>query len=179
MLDEFTLRRLYLEERRTIRDIAAIEQVSVRTVYETLIRFRIPRRLAGFRGKRIDPTDVLFDESTLRYLYVEEERSIREIAALYQVSTRVIYDALSHHRIPRRTSGRRRPAPAVVALGNSLLDKATLQRLYHEEGLSIAAIAAAVACSPSRVRYALVRWGIARRRRGRQYITRYISEPDD
>jgi predicted DNA-binding protein YlxM (UPF0122 family) len=102
-------------------------------------------------------------------LYLEEERSIREIAAQYQVSTRLVYDALSHHRIPRRTSGRRRPAPAAILLGDSLLDKATLQRLYQEEGLSIAAIATAVACSPSRVRNALVRWGIARRRRGRNY----------
>ena len=169
MLDEATLRRLYLEERRTIRDIATMEQVSLRTVYETLIRFRIPRRQAGFSGKRVELDNALFDESHLRHLYLKEERSIRDIAALYQVSTRMVYDALSHYRIPRRIGKPQRPAPAVIVLGNSLLDKVTLQRLYQEEGLSITAIAAAVACSPSRVRNALVRWGIARRRRGRQY----------
>lgn len=167
MLDEVTLRHLYLEEQRSIRAIAELEHVPTRTVYDALIRYRIPRRPSGFHHKRLLPTSAPFDEATLRRLYLEEERSIRDIAALYQVSTRMVYDALSRHRIPRRTVGHRRPTPSAIAFGNRLLDKATLQRLYREEGLSIAAIAEANRCPPSRVRNALVRWGIARRRRGR------------
>ena len=91
MLDESSLRRFYLEELRSIRDIAAIEHVSIRTIYEMLIRFRIPRRTAGFRSKRVAPENTLFAETNLRHLYLEEARSIRDIAALYQVSTRKVY----------------------------------------------------------------------------------------
>src|SRR4029079_6815120 len=37
MLDEATLRRLYLEEQRSIRDIAALKRIPSRTVYDLLI----------------------------------------------------------------------------------------------------------------------------------------------
>jgi hypothetical protein len=169
MLDESTLRQLYLEHQRSIRDIAALEHVPTRTVYDALIHYRIPRRRSGFRSNYLPPANPLFDEATLRRLYLEEQRSIRDIAALYQVSTRMVYDAMSRYRIPRRTAGQRRPAPLVIQVANGVLDEATLRRMYEEEGQSIAAIAAAVACTPARIRNALVRWGIERRRRGRPY----------
>jgi predicted DNA-binding protein YlxM (UPF0122 family) len=169
MIDEGRLQQLYITEQRSIRDIAAIEQVPTRTVYDALMRYRIPRRPAGFHTKHAQPAQVPFNEATLRRLYLDEERSIRNIATLCEVSTRVVYDALNRYDIPRRTTGKRQPTPNVITFGDSIFDKATLQRLYHEEGQSIAAIAAAVACPPARVRNALVRWGIPRRRRGRRY----------
>jgi hypothetical protein len=168
VIDEDTLQRLYVVEQRSIRDIAAIEHVPTRTIYDALIRYRIPRRPAGFHNKILQPTNASFSEATLRQLYLAEERSIRDIAALYQVSTRMVYDAMSRYRIPRRTAGQRRPAPLVIQVANGVLDEATLRRTYEEEGQSIAAIAAAVACTPARIRNALVRWGIERRRRGRR-----------
>lgn len=169
MIDEDRLQQLYIAEQRSIRDIAALEHMPTRAIYDALIRYNIPRRPAGFHKKHLQPTTASFDEATLRRLYLDEERSIRDIAALYQVSTRAVYDALIHHRIPRRKTGQQRPEPSVITFGNSVLDKATLQRLYQEDGQSIAAIAASVTCAPSRIRSALVRWGIARRPRGRQY----------
>jgi transposase-like protein len=168
MLDEITLRRLYLEEQRSIRAIAQLEQVPTRTVYEALICYHIPRRASGFRSPPVQPASVPLDEPTLRRLYLDEERSIRNIAALYQVSTRMVYDSMCRYRIPRRTTGHRRPGATVIDVADGSIDEATLRRLYEEEGQSIAAIAASVACAPSRIRNALVRWGIARRRRGRQ-----------
>jgi predicted DNA-binding protein YlxM (UPF0122 family) len=168
VLDEITLRRLYLEEQRSIRDIARLANVPTRAVYDALIRYRIPRRPAGFHQKSPQPAQASLDEATLRGLYQHEQRSIREIAALQQVSTRVVYDALSRYRIPRRPAGQPRPAPDTITFGDQVLDKPGLQRLYQEDGLSIAELAVSLACPPSRIRSALVRWGIARRRRGRQ-----------
>jgi predicted DNA-binding protein YlxM (UPF0122 family) len=169
MFDEKTLRRLYLEEQLSIRAIAELKQVPTRTIYDALIQYRIPRRPAKFRSSRAEPIAAPFDEASLRRLYVGEERSIRDIAALYQVSTRMVYDALSHYRIPRRTSGFRQPSRNLFTLAGGTIDQVALRRLYEEQGLSIAAIAAEAQCSPSWVRNALVRWGIARRRRGRRY----------
>ena len=102
MLDEITLRRLYLEEQRSIRDIARLAKVPTRTVYDALIRYRIPRRPAGFHSPRATPANASLDEITLRRLYLDEERSIRDIATLHHISTRVVYDAMSRYRIPRR-----------------------------------------------------------------------------
>jgi predicted DNA-binding protein YlxM (UPF0122 family) len=169
MIDEDRLQELYVAEQRSIRDIAALEHMSTRAVYDVLVRYSIPRRPAGFHNKPIQPAPASFNEANLRRLYLDEERSIRNIAALYQVSARMVHDALNRYRIPRRRAGQQRPVPSVITFGDSVLDKATLQRLYQEDGQSIAAIASSVACAPSRIRNALVRWDIPRRRRGRQY----------
>ncbi len=168
MLDETTLRRLYVEEKRSIRAIAALTQIPTRTVYDALIHYRIPRRPAGFRGTQTQSTHIPLDETRLRQWYQEERRSIRSIATLAQVSTRVVYNALIRYRIPRRTVRHQQPPAAVIQLPNESLDESTLRRLYVDEGQSIAAIAAAAQCAPSRIRNALVRWGIPRRRRGRR-----------
>jgi len=168
MLEESTLRRLYLEEQRSIRAIAAFVQVSPRTVYDDLIRYRIPRRPAGFRGARAQSAATPFDEATLRQSYEVEGRSIRAIAELTQTSTRTVYDALIRYRIPRRTTGRQRLTHPTSPIADGFLDEAVLRHLYLEEGRSISAIALAAQCSPSRIRNALVRYGIARRRRGRR-----------
>src|SRR5690242_1753485 len=108
MLDEGTLRRLYLEEQRSIRDIAALLEMPTRTVYDALIRYRIPRRPAAFRGARPPDSEASLDEAALRHLYIEEERSIRAIAEHLDVSTRAVYEALIRYDIPRRTIGQRR-----------------------------------------------------------------------
>jgi hypothetical protein len=55
----------------------------------------------------------------------------------------------------------------VLVLETGTLDEPILRRLYEHEGRSIVDIAATLQCSPSRIRSALVRWGIERRRRGR------------
>jgi predicted DNA-binding protein YlxM (UPF0122 family) len=168
MLDEVTLRRLYLDEQQSIRAIAESEHVATRTVYDALIHYRIPRRQAGFRSSSLPPADPLFDEATLRCLYLEEQRSIRDIATQHRVSTRMVYDAMSRYCIPRRTAGQRRPAPLVIQVADGLLDEVALRRMYEEEGQPNAAIAAAAGCTPARIRNALIRWGIARRRCGRR-----------
>ena len=166
MLDEATLRRLYVEEQRSIRAIAKHEGFPSRTIYDALIRYRIPRRTSGFLSACREMDNGL-DETTLRRLYLEEQLSIRAIATMSNISTRVVYDALSRYRIPRRKQGYRSQRPSAIDLDSGLLEEETLRRLYTDEGHSIAAIAALVQSSPSRIRNALVRWDIPRRRRGR------------
>jgi predicted DNA-binding protein YlxM (UPF0122 family) len=166
MLDEATLRRLYQAEERSIRDIAELLHVPTRTVYDALIRYRIPRRPASHRQPRPQPAERQLDEASLRRWYLDEERSIRAIAELAQVSTRAVYEALIAYGIPRRSGGQR-PSEEAEVVEASGVDEVALRRLYEDEGRSIAAIAAALACSPSRIRSALVRWGIERRPRGR------------
>ena len=172
MIDETRLRQLYLDEQQSIRAIAALEGVPTRLIYDALIRYRIPRRQSGFRSNAVQPTRSQMDEATLRRLYLEEQRSIRDIAALHHVSTRMVYDAMSRYRIPRRTARQRRPAPPFIPVADGTLDEVALRHMYEEEGQSIAAIAAATACTPALIRNALIRWGIARRRRGRQHSPR-------
>jgi hypothetical protein len=176
VLDESELRHLYLEEQRSIRSIAALFQVSTYAIYNALIRYHIPRHPSGFRSPHGQPVKAQLDEAMLRRLYLDEKRSIRNIAALHKVSTRHVQTALVRYRIPRRTSGQQRPRPNVITLGDGVLDKATLQRLYQDDGQSIAAIAASIACSPSGIRNALVRWDIPLRRRGRNAYTALVKQ---
>jgi predicted DNA-binding protein YlxM (UPF0122 family) len=171
MLDEQRLRQLYLVEEQSIRAIAASERVSVRTVYDALMHYHIPRRSPGFRAVQTQPSDRMIDEAELRRLYLDEQRSIRAIAAKIGVSTRVVYDSLMAYRIPRRTSGGRGSLAPPLMLAAGTLDEPILRRLYQHEGRSIVDIAATLQCSPSCIRSALVRWGIERRRRGRPSST--------
>lgn len=162
MLEKELLERLYLEEQRTIREIATQLGVPSRSVYDAMIHHRIPRRPAFYRPEHPVAHERQLGEAELRRWYIDEERSIRAIAGLAQVSTRAVSEALIRYNIPRRLA---RPQFA-KASEEAGLDETTLRQLYQNQGLSIATIAAALACSPSRIRNALVRWGIERRRRG-------------
>src|SRR4029078_4447778 len=107
----------------------------------------------------------MFDESTLWRLYLEEQRSIRTIATLEGVSTRMVYDALIRHRIPRRPAGFRH---VQVQLDHPVLDQAALRRLYLEEKRSIRAIASLAQVSTRKVYDLLSRYHIPRRAVGHQ-----------
>src|SRR4051794_362254 len=80
LIDATRLWQLYLDEQQSIRAIAASEGVPTRLIYDALISYRIPRRQAGFRSNAAPPASTLLDEATLRQLYLEEQRSIRDIA---------------------------------------------------------------------------------------------------
>ncbi len=55
------------------------------------------------------------DETILRRLYLDEQKSIREIATLWHVSPRTIFDALRRYSIPRRSAGFPAQPAALVA----------------------------------------------------------------
>lgn len=106
------------------------------------------------------------DETVLRQLYLEEQRSIREIAAILGMATRTVYDALIRYRIPRRPRSVSRPGHSHGKLTVGLLDEATVRRLYLEDGQSISEIAHVAHCSPAGLCKAMIRWNIPRRRQG-------------
>jgi predicted DNA-binding protein YlxM (UPF0122 family) len=168
MLDETMLRRLYLEQKLSIRSIAAQEHVSVRTVYDALLRCDIPRRPAVARSTSGEKESVLLEEANIRNLYLCEKLSVRAIAERTHVSTRTVYDALVRYGIPRRTPGYRPPMSITIQTKDGPLEADTLRRLYEEEHQSIAEIAYATNNTQSRIRRALQRSGVALRRRGRQ-----------
>jgi hypothetical protein len=167
MLEESALRQLYLEEQRSIRAIAASLQVPTRVVYDGLMRYHIPRRTGGFQQVRAANAAAPFDAATLRQWYEVEGRTIRTIAALAHVSTRTVYDALRRYHIPRRARWHRQPAPLAIPFADGMLDAETLRAMYQDEGHTIATIARIAHSSPSRIRSALIRYNIKRRRRGR------------
>jgi hypothetical protein len=133
------------------------------------LAFALPRQISMSSSKHMEPNTEhrILDEATVRRLYLEEQLSIRAIATLARVSTRVVYDVMSRYRIPRRRRGYRSEPRPNIDLKAGPIAEGTLRHLYTDEQRSIAAIAAMLQSSPSRIRNALVRWGIPRRRRGR------------
>lgn len=109
VIDQATLRRLYIDEERSIRSIAELLHVAPRTVYDAMIHGRIPRRQTWQHSNRSSSSSdgTRFDEAMLRQLYQTEQFSIREIAARFHVSHSVVYSALVRWNIPRRRLGPR------------------------------------------------------------------------
>lgn len=113
-LDKTTLARLYLEEQLTIRAIAKRYNRAARTIYDLMRRWRIPRRPRSFSADS-PALDLTFDESRLRQLYLEQGRTLQEVADELQVSRALIRKAMIRWHIPRR-----RPGPRPVRPGSDL-----------------------------------------------------------
>ena len=98
-VDADTLRRMYLDEGKTIDSIAKELQVATRTVEDGLIRWRIPRRRT--QEHRI-PAILTHPEieTVLRYLYIDEGYNSSAIAELLQVSRASVLNALKRWNIP-------------------------------------------------------------------------------
>jgi predicted DNA-binding protein YlxM (UPF0122 family) len=109
MIDKATLLRLYIDEHRSIRSIAALLRVAPRTVHDAMIRGRIPRRQRWEQHATTTERAARgqLDEAILRRLYVIEELSIREIAERFDTCTATVHHALVAWNIPRRKRGRR------------------------------------------------------------------------
>jgi hypothetical protein len=109
-LDEMTLRRMYHEERLSIRAIADALGLNYRTIYDALMRWKIPRRPRGLRTIYHVPT-FAFDEATLRHLYLDAGHTIKEIAVTFQVAPSAVWSAMEYWQIPRRRRGPRHQRP--------------------------------------------------------------------
>src|SRR6266545_3023585 len=110
MIDQATLRRLYIDEHRSIRSIAALLKVAPRTVHDAMIRGRIARRKSWEQHATTTKQRAArgqLDEETLRRLYVIEKLSIRDIAERFDTCTATVHHALVAWNIPRRKRGRR------------------------------------------------------------------------
>ena len=82
-IDKPTLNRLYIEEKKTVTEVASIFNCSTPTILRKARKYDIKLRPRG--GKKLD-----IDESTLRRLYVEEGKSMPEVAKIFDCSVSVI-----------------------------------------------------------------------------------------
>jgi hypothetical protein len=108
------------------------------------------------------------DLATLRHLYVDEQLSIRSVAAILHVDPLTVYSAMIRNRIPRRQRWEQRATPTDRA-ARGQLDEARLRQLYLVEQRSIREIAEMLKTCTATVHHALVLWNIPRRKRGRSF----------
>lgn len=146
------LRRLHLEEGRSITEIARILGWSRDKVGRHLDRSGIPRRPRARPGG--------LNGRLLRRLYLIERLGVDEIAARLKVSPNHLRNELRRHDI------RRTRAPLPLLPGQQALTPALLRRLYVERRLTIAQVAEQTGASVWQVGKALDEAGIARRPRG-------------
>jgi predicted DNA-binding protein YlxM (UPF0122 family) len=135
MIDKATLLRLYIDEHRSIRSIAAFLKVAPRTVHDAMIRGRIPRRQRWEQHATTTERAARgqLDEAILRRLYVIEELSIREIAERFDTCTATVHHALVAWNIPRRKRGRREKSsqPLVSREDYGVGEQATVSFVEH------------------------------------------------
>jgi hypothetical protein len=141
------LRRLYVEERRTLAQVAAALGASDRRVRAAIVAAGIPLRPARRRADR--PALPTLTAEQLTDLHVAQRLTTEEIAARYGGSDTWVRTALQSHGISRRRGGAR-PVPSLD------LDTATLTDLYVTRRLDDPVIAA---------RFGVPTWRVTVRRR--------------
>jgi transposase len=95
-LNKSVLQKLYVEEGKTVREIAKIIGCSREPVRLKCKQFGVPLRPTG--SKRVD-----IDEPTLRRLYVKEEKSMLEVAKIFDCSVSVISQRVKQFGLKKRT----------------------------------------------------------------------------
>ena len=109
----------------------------------------------------------IVDLDTLRHLYVDEQLSIRDVAASLGIDPRTVHTALIRARIARRQRWEHHNT-AMERAAHGQLNEARLRQLYLIEQLSIREIAIILDTCTATVHHALVAWNIQRRKRGRR-----------
>lgn len=191
------LEHLYVDEHRTMAEIATIYGVGHATVRRWFDHHGIARRAAG-RDTDPDPERAPFDPASLHHAYVVEGLTTQEIAAEHHVTKAVVLEALHSHRVPMRPGGPSTQAPIVVLdalyadpdvtrvldrfgidqrpAGGWLRDRwptpanlpaEALEALYVAVGLSTFHISLITGHSPTAVRHRLQQAGIVARPAGR------------
>ncbi len=118
------LRELYVQQRLTMRQIAARQRVTETTVWRALKYHQIPRRPAG---RQVSPPP---QAAELRRLYLQERWSIRQLAARYRVSYPTMRYRLAKANIPLRPvgghsrwHGHHQPDPTRRTVGDATSDR--------------------------------------------------------
>lgn len=96
------------------------------------------------------------DEETLRRLYVVERMSMGQMAERFDVAVSTVHKWMKHHEIERRERTTR------IEPGTHR-DEGTLQRLYHDEGLTLDQVAERLECGVTTIKDWMNRYDIERR----------------
>jgi len=147
------LRDLYVEQGLSVAEVARHVGHSRDWVVTRLDRLGLPRPGWQKKPRRALPA------ARLRRLWVDERRSVPEVAEQFGVPADWVRAELARHGISRP----RRPPPGLTPLTTKVLED-----LYVHQGLSATEIAHRVGGSPTRVVEALERAGIPRRPRGQR-----------
>jgi len=103
-----------------------------------------------------------WDVETIKRLYWDEEKSLGEIAKIYETNPRAVSRKLKNANIPRRSNS----ASHIVFYRQNpryIFQKEELQKLYWQEGKSIAKIAQLLNTSYTTAYYAMVKLGVLKR----------------
>jgi transposase len=120
------LRRLYVDQRLTISQIAASLGVAPQTVHNRLVAAKIPRRPSPSTPR----TDITDDQ--IRRLYINQGWSAPEIASHFGCGTSTVYARLERLGVARRPARPRSDARP---------SDEDLRELYATDGLSLRQIA--------------------------------------
>jgi transposase len=128
-VDKATLKRMYLKEKRSIREIAQMSGWSPSLVRYKCIKYGIKLRVNTWNRK------VNLKKSVLMRLYVKENKSVKEVAEILSCSLSTVVKRCNEHGIPLRSQ-------RVEGLTKPLL-----QKLYVKEGKTTREIAKIIGCS--------------------------------
>lgn len=164
--DSDWLRRVYVDEKKTLVEIAALASSSIGTVSRALMSFGIPlrtpqesRKERGTKKKR--QYKQLDDKELLRCWYENEQLSIPAIAERIGCSTGIVQRCLKQYGIKARHSHSTQPKGALGIAGfEKLRDPEWLRKRYHDDGLSMDGLAREIGCTAGSVLKAFRRYGI-------------------
>ena len=147
-IDRAVLRKLYVEERKTVDEIAAILSCNPTTILRRLYKYKIPVR----RNRREGLTKQLIQK-----LYVKEHRSTREIGKLCGCSRTAVQNRCREYGIPLRNPG-----------GNQRIEinEEMLRTWYVKDGRSVEQIAKKVGCSYRTIFTRVKRLGLHKHKKG-------------
>ena len=120
--DPETLRRLYVEEQRTLAQIGRTYRTAVPKVHAALKAAEIPVRPRTSRASRTE-----FDPDLLRQLYQDREWTTMQVAAHLDTTAAAVLRALHDHDIPVRRGG---PTTPLRPLGGDIDPRLTA--LYRD-----------------------------------------------
>lgn len=163
--DREWLRQRYVDELRSLDEIAQETGASLTAVSRALKRHGIATRKAG-ESKTIRGTQMplrierLKDAEWLRHKYVVEGKSLGEIANEIGCSEPAVVRAARRYGIPMRKPGLIREGRTRTDVIPQLRDTEWLRQEYIEKGRSPESIAVEIGCSTWTVTTMLSRWGI-------------------
>jgi len=113
------------------------------------------------------------DAEKVERLYWEENKSLREIADIFQCHQKTIWRRMINNGIPRRSKDTRKKGK------NGILENPDkLRRIYWKENKSLQEIADICGCAPSIVRNRMLEYNIPRRNREEASKQSIMVEPD-
>lgn len=146
------LYQLYVNEAKADEEIAAIFRVSKNSIYRRRQDCGIPTR-TGMSDRQSKKTRITLDREELRHLYVDQQKSEKEIAAIMGCDHRIVKRNLSEYGIEIRP---------VVHL-HDIIDRDNLRRMYETDKRSDASIAKEFDVSSAAVYHLRQRYGIKSR----------------